>query len=588
MYYSKFHLYIYMCIMALFVTIGIDAQNLDSLRHQIEMQTGKDKHNSLAMYFMLTKDTPEGISYLRNQLAIAEKKRDAETQGKILQLFLTNHYFLQNGDSVLFYVDKIKQVNTQHPLYFYFEVMKGSVNILIMDGRYEMALQELDEMLAEATKRDDVLAKALAYQLIAAVYNSMHQPEQAAKYVTEGLQLISPVKSAELKLYTLRFDLYNHGALAAALKEDYNEGLAYTDSMYNGVKLIEEHYIQNGRYTEDALAHYYYNTHSQRLSNLTSLGRLDEAKAVLDELTVIAGNPAIPQAYKTATFNYAQAHYLTAKGDYTNALAFLDNAMETTRTQLFSQYPLSLLLKAEILEKQRKFQPAIGIYKELYHIQDSLKRSELQKQVADLKSVYQVKELEQKAEERELRMRVAYGTIAFISLACILLVIMVIVIRRNARQQKEKNRILYIQLKEQDKYKDALRAIAAVNLPEREQGNDLYERINDFVLQNKCFLDPDINREQLALIMGTNYKYLADAVKEATGKTFSVYITDLRLEYARNLITTNPYERIQNVYNYSGFTNKTTFNRSFTKKFGLTPSDFRTMVKEMQNEPAKT
>lgn len=589
MYYSNRHIYIIVCIAVLFATTGIRAQNIDSLRHQIDIQTGKDKHISLAVYHnhILANSTPEGISYLRNQLAVSEKKGDLETQGKILQLFMINHYYSQNGDSVLYYTEKIKLLNTRHSLYFYFSVMNTSISMLTADGRYERALQELDGMLAEATKRNDILAKAQAYQLMATLYNYKYQPELAAKYITEGLQLIEPIKSAELNIHVLRFNLYNCGANTAFLSEDNNKGLIYADSMYSEVKQLEKYYIQNNLFSEAELAHYYYNTYIQYLSFLTGLGRFTEAESMLNELTVIAKSPAIPQAYNIVVYNYTKAQYLAAIKDYDSALKLLDDAMEIARTHLFSQYALSLLLKANILEKQNKIQPALDIYKEFHHIQDSLKNSELQKQITDLKSVYQVKELEQQAEDRETRMRIAYSYITFISLVCILLVIIVFISRKNSNQQKEKNRVLYIQLKEQDKYKNALKIITSENLPDAAESNELFDRINNYVVSNKYYLEPNISRENLALIMGTNYKYLTDAVREATGKTFGDYITDLRLEYARDQLMSNPNERIQVIYNTSGFNNKTTFNRLFTRKFGLTPTDFRKMVGEMRNESAE-
>lgn len=530
------------CITILFATTTINAQNLDSLRHQIDIQTGKNKHNSLAMYYTLTKDTPEGAPYLRKLFATSEKKGDKETQGKILELFIVDHYYLQNGDSVLYYAEEIKKLNAEHSLYFYFNVMKASVNMLIADGRYERALQELDEMLSEATRRKDVLAKAQVYQLMGATYTYMYQPEQAAKYIAEGLQLTNTVKSTDLQLHKLRFDLYNHGAVAASLSKDYEKGLAYTDSMYSQIKKIEEHHRQNNTYSESLMVHNYYNTHIQRLSFLTSLGRYDEAKSVLNDLTAIAYRPEIPSAYNTAVFNYGKAQYLTATGDYNSALAILDDAMDTTRKYFFSQYPSSLLLKAEILEKQKKFHQAIDVYKEICHIQDSLKSTELQKQVADLKSVYQVEELEQEAEERELRMRVAYAYIAAISLTCILLIVIMLIVSRNARQQKKKNKALYNQLKEQDKYKAALRNIAMESNPNAGESNNLYNQISEYLQKTKYYLDEDVSRENLALKMGTNYKYLSDAIKEATGQTFNDYINDLRLEYSRELLTSQPGE----------------------------------------------
>jgi transcriptional regulator GlxA family with amidase domain len=53
------------------------------------------------------------------------------------------------------------------------------------------------------------------------------------------------------------------------------------------------------------------------------------------------------------------------------------------------------------------------------------------------------------------------------------------------------------------------------------------------------------------------------------------YINRLRLDHARELLTTRPEMSIDEVATASGFSVRRTFSRLFKEKFGLTPTEFR-------------
>ena len=113
------------------------------------------------------------------------------------------------------------------------------------------------------------------------------------------------------------------------------------------------------------------------------------------------------------------------------------------------------------------------------------------------------------------------------------------------------------------------------------EDKSLFKRLDDYLVQSHRYTDPFLSREILALEMGTNYKYLCDAIQESCGLTFNDYLNGFRLDHARNLLydlKTNPV--IEDVLLSSGFTNKSTFYRLFRQKFGLTPTELKMLVKE--------
>lgn len=102
------------------------------------------------------------------------------------------------------------------------------------------------------------------------------------------------------------------------------------------------------------------------------------------------------------------------------------------------------------------------------------------------------------------------------------------------------------------------------------------------MVEDKLFRDPALNRKQLADILGTNENYLAAAIREVNeGQTVGDFINGFRLDYACGLITDCPSMTLEMVANESGLMTRSTLFRLFLKKFGMSPSQYRTeQIKE--------
>lgn len=64
--------------------------------------------------------------------------------------------------------------------------------------------------------------------------------------------------------------------------------------------------------------------------------------------------------------------------------------------------------------------------------------------------------------------------------------------------------------------------------------------------------------------------------KAKTGKSFKIYLLDMRIEFACKLLISDSSD-ISNISGTSGFESISHFNRSFKRKTGVTPSDYRKM-----------
>lgn len=78
--------------------------------------------------------------------------------------------------------------------------------------------------------------------------------------------------------------------------------------------------------------------------------------------------------------------------------------------------------------------------------------------------------------------------------------------------------------------------------------------------------------------------YLSMLIKKETGKTFTEYLTDIRMECARRLLLKTPW-KISDVAQACGFANATYFSTVFKNRYGMSPSSFR--QQNLENTMAK-
>jgi transcriptional regulator GlxA family with amidase domain len=86
----------------------------------------------------------------------------------------------------------------------------------------------------------------------------------------------------------------------------------------------------------------------------------------------------------------------------------------------------------------------------------------------------------------------------------------------------------------------------------------------------------DLTVSSLAGRMGVSPRYL-QRLFEASGTSFTAYVTELRLQRAMALLTTTPArkQRISDIALEAGFSDISHFNRLFRSRFGDTPRGVR-------------
>lgn len=182
-------------------------------------------------------------------------------------------------------------------------------------------------------------------------------------------------------------------------------------------------------------------------------------------------------------------------------------------------------------------------------------------------------------------------------IAVIILIALVLLVRSNIKQRNyirhlyEKN----VQLLD---VKGAAAPAPAENLPDKEHDeappkyqSQLDQESKDRLYESiKCVMDdmaiickPDFSLQQLATLVGSNYKYVSQVVNERYGKSFKQVLNEQRVREAC-LILNDPNQSahltIEAIAANLGFNSRSNFTVTFKRITGISPSDFMKMAKE--------
>lgn len=169
-----------------------------------------------------------------------------------------------------------------------------------------------------------------------------------------------------------------------------------------------------------------------------------------------------------------------------------------------------------------------------------------------------------------------------ISLVVVLLVVavalcrLIISYRHLFRMNHELQEIIL--RKQHREERDRLRR-AELATQERSPNRQLYLRLCELMRKEQLYTDAELNRDALANILGTNHRYIDEAIREfSDGITTNAFINKYRVDHAARLLSDTD-EPIALIAEMSGFANRTSFNNKFRERFKMTPSEARQAAK---------
>lgn len=117
-------------------------------------------------------------------------------------------------------------------------------------------------------------------------------------------------------------------------------------------------------------------------------------------------------------------------------------------------------------------------------------------------------------------------------------------------------------------------------IPQKEEmkveENVLLAKFQKLMEEQQLYKRPDLSLKMAAMELGTNEKYLSQAVNTGSDN-FNTYVNRFRVNEARRIILEERHNTIsmEELGIMVGFTNRHTFSRAFTQIAGISPAEFR-------------
>lgn len=106
-----------------------------------------------------------------------------------------------------------------------------------------------------------------------------------------------------------------------------------------------------------------------------------------------------------------------------------------------------------------------------------------------------------------------------------------------------------------------------------EKSNSIIEMSKDYIKNN---FNRDISLDEVSRAVNISPYYFSKIFKEGTGKNFIEYLTNIRIEKAKELLSTTEYS-MKEICTMCGYSDPNYFSRSFKKNVGVTPTEYKSV-----------
>lgn len=108
-------------------------------------------------------------------------------------------------------------------------------------------------------------------------------------------------------------------------------------------------------------------------------------------------------------------------------------------------------------------------------------------------------------------------------------------------------------------------------------GQQVIQKMKEYIKKN--FSDSDFTFYKMSEVVGFPEKMVPSIFKEHVGQNISDYLEDVRINFARTALIETDIP-IETIASNSGYNSAHSFRRAFKRNTGLSPSDFRKMMRE--------
>ena len=277
----------------------------------------------------------------------------------------------------------------------------------------------------------------------------------------------------------------------------------------------------------------------------------------------------------------AEGVYLTTMGRYDEAVRMFDETdsiMRTSGEPITDLYINTLLnYKYDALQKAGRTAEALAMSDRIRQLTDSIRQQE---RLADVEQMQEIKQKEEEIARKHQSLTIHRVILAAIVLLLLLAVYIIWRIHRYNRLLTEKNRSLYEQIQQREQAKaEEQRQLQAQPEESLTTEQQLYRRLCTLMAEQQPYTEETLNRDTLAQLLGTNAKYVVQAIHECShGDTVMDFITRYRLEHVAHLLKTTD-DPIAIIGELSGIPSRATLARLFRNAYGMSCSEYREVAR---------
>lgn len=139
--------------------------------------------------------------------------------------------------------------------------------------------------------------------------------------------------------------------------------------------------------------------------------------------------------------------------------------------------------------------------------------------------------------------------------------------------KEKKNKLLLKQNLELTKNKEKVQ----IPIIDKSISIEIIEKLEILLYKKEVFVDPNLTLEKLAKLLKSNRTYVSENINLHYNVSFSALIKTLRIKKAREMLIDKEFSNysIEGIATSVGYKSISSFNSSFKKETGITPSYFR-------------
>lgn len=316
-------------------------------------------------------------------------------------------------------------------------------------------------------------------------------------------------------------------------------------------------------------------------SILASLGRDDEAERVF--LHCLETHRNVDSTIQVeALAGYGK--FLAGKGRYGEAVAYYTRGLEITEKYQLYFYGYGIYQElAEVYTAMGEYDLAMEYLTMYYSLKDKVFNVERERSFNSLIRRYESQKNANELQRRDMQLlKQRQLTELVIAAFVVALVVVLAVVLRNRSQNMMYRQLVVKYNAYQKREKELLERLDAVKQDGLGGENGtirlLFDRLSDFMRQEKMYAVKNLTVEDMAARLGTNRSYLSRAVNTYAGVSFNAWLNSMRIKESIKLLSETDMP-IKKVADEVGYANLTTFYNNFIKETGVPPSKFRTESK---------